>query len=254
MGVATAVKLEGRHSILTEACLRNAAAELHFDGEEGTRVTARVRLLRLEPELVLIDRPQSMGEPVVFKLGQPVQVHFPLGGTRYAFRTQVVRCHCPVKLNATQRVAGIALAMPSEVLEQQRRSDFRLSLAGCEAIQAELHLGSPDGGGSAPIDALRFSARMINISAGGLSLLVDLRAARQWTLNSTFFISFSLPEIEGEFRMLVELRHERRIHERKSVVAGFRFLPWDLVPLKASVRQIMKFTAAQQRRRLKRGR
>ena len=252
--MATAVKPKATHGLLTEACNRNAAAELHFDGQEGARVTARVRLLGLEPELVLTDRPQSMGRPVVFRPRQPVLVHFPLGGVRYAFRTQVVRCHYPVRLNATQQVAGIALAMPSEVREQQRRADFRLSLAGCEAIQAEMHPGSPDGGGSAPIDARRFSARLINISAGGVGQLVDAQEARKWKHRDTFFISFCLPDVEGEFRMVAELRHERRIHEGRSAVAGFKFLPWPLVPLKASVRQILKFTAVQQRRQLKRGR
>ncbi len=254
MGVATAVKPAARRGVLTEACNRNAAAELHFSGEEGDRVTARVRLLRLEQELVLTDRPQSMGKPVVLRPRQPVMVHFPLGGIRYAFRTQVVRCHCPVRLNATQQVAGIALAMPSEVLEQQRRSDFRLSLAGCETIQAEAHLGSLEGGGSAPIGALRFSARPINLSAGGIGLLVDTRYARKWRLGNTFFVSFCLPDVKGEFRMLAQLRHERRIPERQATVAGFKFLPWPLVPLKVSVRKILKFTAAQQRRQLKRGR
>jgi c-di-GMP-binding flagellar brake protein YcgR len=254
MGVATAVKPEARHGLLTEACDRNVAADLHFDGEAGARVTARVRLLRLEPELILTDRPQLMGKPVVFRPRQPVLVHFPLRGSRYAFRTQVARCHCPVRLNATQQVAGMALAMPSEVREQQRRSDFRLSLAGCETIQAEVHLGSPEGGGSAPIDALRFSARLINISGGGVSLLVDAQEAGKWRLGDTFFVSFCLPDVEGEFRMVVELRHERRIHERRSAVAGFKFLPWPLVPLKGLVRQILKFSAAQQRRQLKRAR
>ena len=254
MGVTTAVKPEARHDLLTEACNRNAAAELHFDGEEGARVTARVRLLRLEPELVLTDRPQSMGKPMVLKPRQPMLVHFPLGGVRYAFRTRVVRCHCPVRLNATQQVAGIALAMPSEVLEQQRRADFRLSLSGCEVIQAEVHFGSPEGGGSAPIDALRFSTRLINISGGGVGLLVDAQEVRKWILRDTFFVSFCLPDVEGEFRMMAELQHERRIRERSSAVAGFKFLPWPLVSLKTSVRQILKFIAAQQRRQLKRGR
>lgn len=254
MGVATGVKPEKRYSLLAEACHRNTAAELHFDCGEGGLVTARVRLLGLDRQQVLTDRPQSMGKLVVFKRRQPLLVYFPLGGVRYAFRSHVVRSQCLVQLNARQRVMGMAVAFPSEVREQQRRADFRLSLAGHGAMIAEVHQGLPGDGGSAPIGAKRFSARMVNISAGGVGLLIDARETRDWRLGDTFFVSFHLPDVEAEFQMMTEFRHYRRIHDGLSAVAGFRFIPWPLVSTKAQVRHILRFIAAQQRCRLRRGR
>ena len=95
---------------------------------------------------------------------------------------------------------------------------------------------------------------MVNISAGGVGLLIDARETRIWHLGDTFFVSFHLPDVEAEFQMMTEFRHYRRIHDGLSAVAGFRFLPWPLVSTKAQVRHILRFIAAQQRCRLRRGR
>lgn len=80
MGVATGVKSERRYTRIKEACHRNTAAELHYDGGDGELVTARVRLLGLDRQHVFTDRPPCMGKPLVFSPRQAVLVCLPLGG------------------------------------------------------------------------------------------------------------------------------------------------------------------------------
>ena len=254
MGVATAAKSEKRYTLIEEACHRNTAAELHFDGGDGELAVARVRLLGLDQQQVFTDRPQSVGKPVAIHSHQVLSVYFVLGGTRYGFRSRVIRSQCMVRLNANHQVVGMAVAFPSEVREQQRRADFRLSLAGHGTMIAEVHQGARETGGSAPIDAQRFIARLLNISAGGVGLLVDAQEARGWHPGDMFFISFQLPDEESEFQMMTELRHHRPIHDGLSTVAGFQFVPWPIVPMQTHVRQIGRFIAAEQRRQLRRGR
>jgi len=254
MPAATAVKPERQDSLLKEVCQRNTSAELQFDRGGGVVETARTRLLTLDGEHVYVDRPQSTGKAVLLQQDQRLVIHFALGGSRYAFRSRVVRSDCRVRLNASQQVVGIAIALPSEVREEQRRSDFRLSLAGQGAVVAMVHRGCRDCGGSAPIDVQRFDARLVNLSAGGVGLLVAAEDTKEWQARDTFFISLCLPEVEDELQMMMELRHCRSTDNGLSTVAGFSFFSWPLVPMQAYERDIRRFIATEQRRQIRRGR
>ena len=148
----------------------------------------------------------------------------------------------------------MAVAFPAQVKQQQRRGDFRLSLAGYDDLTAAVHAGTVAHGGAAPIDAPRFVARLLNISAGGVCALFDGPGTRKWQTGDVFFFTFTLPGIEAPFVTANQLRHLRRIHDGQSTVAGFKFLPWPLVSMKSRVQEITRFIAAEQRRQLRRGR
>jgi len=240
--------------LLGEACQRNTSAELHFQHGQADVITARVRMLGMDEEQIFVDRPQLVGSELRLRPRQPAMVYFLLGGTRYAFHTRVVKPRCLVRLNSRQRVAGASLSVPAEVRPQQRRADFRLSLAGFDWIVAHLHRGSSQNGGHCPMDTRPCRARLNNISAGGVGALVDTSAAGDWNAREIFFMSFSLPGVEQEFLMMTELRHHRRIHDGLTTLAGFKFCPWPLAPLQPYVRQIRRFIAAEQRKQLRRGR
>jgi c-di-GMP-binding flagellar brake protein YcgR len=254
MSAAATIEREDTVRVLRQACQRNTPAELHFPHEGAGLITARVRMLRIEEDQIYVDRPQAGGSPLSLDPGRSVTVHFLVGGTRYAFDSRIRRPHCLVQLNASQQIAGTALAIPAEVRQQQRRADFRLSLAGYEGVVAKIHAGVREGGGSCAIDARVVSARLVNISTGGLGVLLDTSATAGWRVGAVFFMSFSLPEVEVEFCMMTELRHLERIHEGASTVAGFIFLPWELCPLQPYARRISRFIATEQRKQLRRNR
>jgi c-di-GMP-binding flagellar brake protein YcgR len=182
-----------------------------------------------------------------------VTTYFLLGGTRYAFRSRISKARCSVRLNAQQQVPGMGLFLPAELRVQQRRADFRLSLASHEVI-AQGHPGSSENGGCCSIAAQRFNARLTNISAGGVGVLVNRSVTREWKPGQVFFLSFSLPEIKPTLCMMTDLRHMRVIHDGLYAVAGFKFLQWPPVPMKQYLREITQFIAAEQRRRLSKGR
>ncbi|MFQ5490906.1 MAG: flagellar brake domain-containing protein, partial [Phycisphaerae bacterium] len=158
---------------LEQACSRNVAADLHVLHPEQGVLTARTRLLSLIEGHVYMDRPQSIGRPLDLRSDQPVDIHFLLTGTRYAFRTRITRPACYVRLNASQQVLGAAAALPDEVKIQQRRADFRISLAARGDISILIHGGTDADGGSCRIDQPRVVGRLLNISAGGLGVRCD---------------------------------------------------------------------------------
>ncbi len=254
MAVDAPIKRDQKTRLLNQACQRNTPAELHFQRGEADLITARVRLLGLDAELIYVDRPQVVGSQFRLRPRQSAMVYFLLAGTRYAFHSRVVKPRCLVRLNARQRVFGAALAIPAEVRPQQRRADFRLSLAGYDWTVALCHQGEREHPRRCAIDAHRFKVRLVNISAGGVEALVDPSAIRGCGQGDVFFMTFFLPEVEQEFCMRTELRHTRHIHNGRSTLAGFMFLPWEMAPLKPYVRQINRFIATEQRRQLRRGR
>lgn len=254
MAVSTPVKQTDKYEILRQACARNTSAELHFEDRDTGLITARVRLLDMDAERVYMDRPQSIGWTLELRPRQAVTAYFLLNGTRYAFRSRIARPHCYVRLNQAQQVPGTAVTLPSEISQQQRRAEFRISLAGYDGLKALVHGGSAEDGGSAPVDSVRRMARLLNISAGGVGALFESGPKLRWRPRQLLFLTFGLPDVETRFVILAELRHLRSIHQGRATVAGFRFRSWPMVPMESYRRQITRFIATEQRRQLRRGR
>lgn len=246
------LKHDDKYHLLHEACARNISAELHLRDHQAGLITARARLLEMDSALIYVDRPQAAGQALALRSMQTVTVYFLFNGTRYAFRTRVHQPQCLVRLNARHRVPGSALGLPATVERRQRRASFRLSLAAFTGLTVAVHRGTADNGGAAPIDAIRHVARLLNLSAEGIGALFDVGATRQWKSRDVFFLAFELPEVETSFLLLAELRHMRPIRDSLSVIAGFRFLPWSLVPMESYGRELTRFIAAVERRRLRR--
>ena len=254
MAVTTPVKQTDKYEILRQACARNASAELHLEDPETGLTTARVRLLDMDAERIYMDRPQSAGRRVELKPGQAVAVCFLLNGTRYAFRSRIARLHCYIRLNPTQQVPGTAVTLPAQVGQQQRRAEFRISLVGYKGLEVMVHGGRADDGGAAPVDSVRWTGRLLDISAGGVAALFETGPRPRWRPGQLFFLAFGLPGVETTFVILAELRHLRRIHEGQATIAGLKFRPWPMVPMESYRRQITRFLATEQRRQLRRGR
>ncbi len=253
MSATATIGLEQGIELLREAASRNTPAEMHFRMGEGELATARVRLLGVDTEHVYVDHPRATSGSLDLKPNRAVVTYFMFGGVRYAFRSRISRPRCFFRLNETQQIAGTALLLPKEIVTQQRRADFRLSLAGC-AINAEIHAGTAENGGHCPIATSPVSARMVNISASGLAAMVDKTTATGWAPGQVFFATFILPGVDTVFYVMMELRHARPVNNNVSVICGFQLVPWDLVPTRRHTQMIARFIADEQRRQLRRGR
>ncbi len=246
----TAIPTEEQLELLRQVCARNTPLELHIQANKQL-VTGRSRFLELRDEAICIDQPRMGGEGKPLRERQIVLVHFLLSGTRYSFETRVRRVHCSVQLNQQLRVPGVSLGVPPSIKEQQRRTDFRLSLASHAKIDIIVHTGSPLNGGSAPAKTKVLRPGIINISCGGMCVLFDLGDSKPWQSGDIFFLSFQLPEVSDRFLFMAELRHKRPIERRENCVIGFKFLPWSLVPTQKQLVEVTKFIATEQRKQLR---
>lgn len=237
------------HKLLEQACARNQSAEIHY--HEGAELrTARTRLLGTVGNELFIDRPQCIGQDVVLPENKLLTVYLVIESELYAFRARVVRSRVEVDLNRQRRVPGVALGMPSAVRKQQRREQFRLSLARTD-VPASLHGTSPDAVDVVPLDAPRFKGRIVNISLGGLGVLYDTSACPPLTSGMTLFVQFTLPEIELGFVFPVEARHVRHVRDEADRIVGLRFLDTTVPAIQVQIQQLNKFIVDEQRRQLR---
>jgi c-di-GMP-binding flagellar brake protein YcgR len=239
-------------ALLQDACARNLSGEIHCE-DVHRRGTARMRFLALDDDRVYTDRPQSIETPVAFRAHQRVVVYFLANATRYAFRARVAKPLVLVRLNDEQQVVGMALRLPAEVREEQRRSAYRVTIAG-QGIRVDLHQVNRDDPTGCPVDADRFSGQLANISAGGVCVLVESSERARPQPGDTFCIQFGLPDIPVPFVLPADVRHASPIHDGQAVRVGLCFLWCDLFDTRSQVVRISKFVAAEQRRQLRRRR
>jgi len=235
--------------MLESACARNTSAELHCEGDEG-RLTAHMRLLAIESHHLITDEAQFVGSGTVLRQRQPVMIHFLYDGVRWAFRTQVSRPLLLVTLNEELRVRGMALQLPDQITEQQRRAEFRLSLAARDSV-ADLHTTAPGDVTVCPLDAELFEGRLTNISVGGLCLLVSRQCRKSFFLGELFYACFRLPDLDQECVLPVEVRNHRRVAESGATLVGVRFVACDPAHTSAQLNLIQRFVAVEQRRLLR---
>jgi c-di-GMP-binding flagellar brake protein YcgR len=249
MAVLVAAGTKAVRRLLQAACARNTSAELHCEGDEGS-LTARLRLLRVESQQLLTDEARFSGNAPALRPRQPVVIYFLQDGVRWAFRSRVRAPQVVVSLNHDFRIRGMAFQVPDQVLEQQRRADFRVSLAGRD-ILAELRAAATGDITACPVHADRFAGRVTNISAGGLCLLVDPDVRSGFDLGELFYAHFRLPEEDEECLLPVEVRNHRRIASSGAILVGLRFVACSLAGTPIQLRRVQHFVAAEQRRLLR---
>ena len=237
--------------LLAEACERNAPAEICFAHRNGPPVTARVRLLQLTDEFILVDKPAKTDQEGHIPKGRPITVHVFIRGARYQFDSLIMDQQAWIQLNAEQRIPGIALRKPNEIVKSERRASYRVSLAGIDPIQTELVRGHSD-----IIDACLLSpgvigARMLNLSSGGAAVLVDQRDLKTAKHGDRFFLRFSLPGIDDTCCELGEVRHVLVVETSESLRLAFAFVNWGGRDFNREQRVLGRFIMEQQRRLLK---
>jgi c-di-GMP-binding flagellar brake protein YcgR len=238
-------------AVLANFCDRNAAAELRLARPHGDPLFLRVRLLALQPDRLYVDRPDSGAHLLVE--GQRLEVFINTGTIRWAFATVVLERRAMLQLNAQQRIPAVVLRVPQEMTNNQRRRDYRVSVASrgiaCTVIEASRQFPY-----ACDLDAMRWNAVVANISARGAGLLIHPTGPLGIVAGQQLFMDFCLPEVDGGFHLAGEVRHVRAVQDSNRYVLGIRFLPLPTCQDRALWRTLNQFVVDEQRRKLRRKR
>jgi c-di-GMP-binding flagellar brake protein YcgR len=247
------------YELLQEACNRNTPIELHYVNRNlsGHQITpdmfyAQTRLLGVDDNQLYLDSPQSIGKKVHLGIGRQVDAYFCLQKKMYTFRTTVTNVNVKVILNREMTVVGICLAMPDRMRAGQRREEHRIPVLNVCPLMIRLHETPKDEPNACPINARRFEGDIINLSRGGICVLLKgdqrfLPRFGQW-----YYLSFTLPGDEEPLFFLGELRHFVEIERSDSRRFGFQFLRWpNSLQMREKINRLGRFLADLERKTLR---
>jgi len=168
------------HRLLGDACARNQPIEVQFDTIDGQAKTAKSRFLRMENTFLLIERPTIKGALAKIPPHSMITVSYSVSGDRYRFRSRTGEVQ-PFRLNEKVEIKSLEIVIPSHIDRRQRRSDFRISLAGSGSIFATLEPQhwkpkAPDTISGEETEAPtppKIPVRLANLSAGGAAAVFD---------------------------------------------------------------------------------
>jgi len=210
-------------------------------------------LIQLRDETIRIARPQCIGRDVVMRVDSRVTVYFPYCGEIMACEAKIVNSTVMFELNREKRIVGVEITRPTSLQKQQRRHDYRVTLARYD-VRVALHEAGlePDAelAFSAPLQARRMRGRMTNVSAAGFGVLVPKSECVPFKLWDLFFSRFHLPNMEKPLLLPAQIRHARRIHDGESVQIGFRIAHQDDPRIRNTFPLLRRFINAEQRRQL----
>jgi len=238
--------------LIGAGCARNVPAELLYEDRDGTVVAGRVRLLELTSRQILADRPAYLESDGTIPVGAPITVHVTLGGARHQFESLIEEGNRTVQLNSRQTIPGIAMRKPAVVTESQRRAHLRISVVAYDPISVTLARPHPDFADACPADASIITGWLVDLSVGGISVLVDRGVLESARLTEQFFLTFALPAVESEFNMLGSVRHCRVVRSSNSLRLGIGLRPWRGPAFRHDQRRISRFVTEHERRLLRR--
>lgn len=236
-------------------CARQVPAEVLIETEGGETFSARARLLGIEQDQVLIDAPAFVDDDRVEMVpGRPITLHFRFRGARLQFESVVLDANRRVYVGRRQSVPGMAIRLPESVTESQRRSHLRISMVGYDPVVVSMV--APEGAEklACDIEADVLCGWMVDLSVGGVSLLLDSRTCPGIRERESYFLTFTLPGEEEPLPMFGEVRHVRVVEGSDSVRIALRFRDWCGKRLIQDQQRISRFVAEHQRRMLRRGR
>lgn len=245
------------------------------DFEANDRPVWRVRLLNINNQSLLVDRPTVAQHPVTVHPGTILQGLLVDGDSRWSFMTRVIE---PTRVETSDghHVSGLRLAWPIDFQTAQRRDFFRVDVAGAElppvraielkdveaAIAYEKHerllhrLIGREGetvpaAPPMPETGRAFNGLAIDLSGGGMCLSVGVEAEPLLELLPLLWIRIALPHLPRELHLTARVAHWHRDGDR--LLLGLAFCHSRDAEQRAFVADLVcRFTAEQQRLQLSR--
>ncbi|MFG0283977.1 MAG: PilZ domain-containing protein [Phycisphaerales bacterium JB039] len=250
-------QLDGAEA-LREACGRNAPIEVFRADAEAIDPPARGRLLQLRDDGIVIEKVQVIGRDIRFYAGVPIDAYFSYHGTIFHFRTKVIAAAGPVQLNRRTIVPGMTLARPARVEPGQRRSVYRVSLAG-QPTQIEASIWRLDAPAentdpahdpaleSPPNRTPDYIGTVVDASDTGLGLIVEGCPASRFRVYQRVFVQFHAPGDSEPIGFGCEIRHARELREDTTRLGVLFLLPPSRSLGDARVRRLVAYLAGVQR-------
>ena len=225
---------------LAEAGALHSPVYLVIHQPERADLSLDAHLLSLESDGVLLAAPPDEHLAHV-ATGSRVDVSLEYNGECYAFSVQLCG------LESQEGVPGqvLRLSVPPRIDREQRRTDFRISLADIEPIQAQVW------------DTLKPQPRvntiLTNLSASGLGAIADWDPARQFHKNTPIRIEFKLPGEPELFTFIVRLVYSQSLSvDRTQFLTGWAFCPDDNPAVyQQNIRRLERFVAVREQTRLR---
>jgi c-di-GMP-binding flagellar brake protein YcgR len=250
--MAIALDSEDSTQVLNNACERNVSAELHYERSSRSLMIARCRIVDIDDNSVYLDQPVDNGGNVHLEADTELSVHFSIKSDWYAFRSAVADDRCKVRLNKSVELMGIAVKIPGAIDRLQRREAFRVSLGSDVVTEVAIHEATPNTIGAAPIDAQRFRASIVDISAAGIGIRIAACDRAYIKEGRTYYVSFRLPYYGTPVCLLVEAKHFRELRAQGQFVAGLNIVDWPPRTINATLQVVSRFIAEMQRRDMNR--
>lgn len=165
------VERQRRDQILGGACDRRLPVLLtRYGGSGWMAYRSRFTACCLDAGSIYIERPrgEESGGTADLSVGEQIGISFRRGRTKCLFTTVITGCE-PMVDSSTPNVDTITLRWPEELQEMQRRLYERVNPPQGQAIDASYWHTTANPG--QPADAQH--GVLENLSAGGLSILVD---------------------------------------------------------------------------------
>lgn len=276
MSTTTAIP-QGWEQTLQQMLARNGTLELspiHL-ASCHTPPTWRVRLLGIEDEALIVERPSHAGESIVIDGDTPLSAVFVDRQQRWSFATRVIDC-VEHQLNDEQMVDAMRIHRPADAHSAQRRDFYRVDVAGmttlpmqlwalsdldscvpCEThndlVHRQRNVASPP---EPPPPQLgdRFDGLLMDISGGGMALLVPHHIEPLLRHETPFWLRITLPDLPDPLLAVAKAAHWRR-EAADALRVGFSFT-FDHNPAHQRVvnDQICRLAAHYQRLQLQRKR
>lgn len=238
--------------ILEQACIRNTRLELHYENANGHIIVAQTRALELTGSTIIADALSFAESGETIPLRRPAIAHLQIRRQRFQFATLIEEDHVLLAKFGPNSGFGITLRRPRSLSSSQRRAHVRVSLHASEPVciwLAQAVGSDPEG---CHIDAVHFVGRMLNLSAGGASVLVEDLPSNRAEPGDRYFLSFQLPGHSESYCLLGSVRHIRIVESSGSYRIAFAFKPWNGAPLKRDQQHILRFIVEQERAQLRR--
>lgn len=161
--------------------------------------TARVRLLALASNGVVIDRPIGQAFTRHMVKGTRLHVLVAEGAERWEFHAAILDT-VPFRLNDSTEVPAIVISSPKTVHSAQRRAYFRVTIGSVAVKNTRLTpiLGDAqtetESDEAAPQSDIKpFEAKLLNIGGGGIGVLTPQRVAWQLPMVRRYECTLPLP-------------------------------------------------------------
>lgn len=243
--------------IIAEAVQRDHRLELHYMSNSGEVMVGHTRMVGCDGQTITVAAPQGVGKAVHFHTDKACDAYLFLEQQMYRFKTTVVSSACRVRLNERMMISGMLIARPNEVIEGQRRANYRSTLLHDEPLAVVLHEtdGEAEGPNFCPLEGVTIHGRLVDISEGGLGVRVETGLYSRFKIGMLFFAETRLNDVNADLYALVELRQARPILEGTATKLGFMFRAWpdvrtfrrNLDPIRRLVVQLERTKAANKR-------